>query len=179
MLNRGSNVHYLLVKAIEDAGLILDDIDGSFLPPADARIAFDRGDVDAWIIWDPFFASAEVELGARVLQDGDELVANREFLLAEKTFAEEQDEIISIILEELDIVDQWVANHITEAAEFLSPEVNIEASILERVLDRRGFGVERVTEDVLADQQSIGDTFYNLELITNKLDIYDAAVDSK
>ena len=39
-LNKGSNVHYLLVKALEKAGLKYTDIQPVFLAPADARAAF-------------------------------------------------------------------------------------------------------------------------------------------
>jgi sulfonate transport system substrate-binding protein len=55
-LNKGSNVHYLLVRALEANGLSLSDIESVFLPPADARAAFESGKVDAWVIWDPFLA---------------------------------------------------------------------------------------------------------------------------
>ena len=58
-LNKGSNVHYLLVKALEKAGVRYSEIEPVFLPPADARAAFERGAVDAWVIWDPFQAAAE------------------------------------------------------------------------------------------------------------------------
>ena len=70
-LNKGSNVHYLLVKALEKAGVSYSDIKTSFLPPADARAAFEKGAVDAWVIWDPFLAAAEAATGARTLADGD------------------------------------------------------------------------------------------------------------
>ncbi len=53
-LNKGSNVHYLLVKALETANVSYTDIKTAFLTPADARAAFERGAVDAWAIWDPF-----------------------------------------------------------------------------------------------------------------------------
>ncbi|MFX7984951.1 ABC transporter substrate-binding protein, partial [Acinetobacter baumannii] len=69
-LNKGSNVHYLLVKALEKAGLKYSDIQPVFLPPADARAAFERGAVDAWAIWDPFLAAVEKQSGARLLLDG-------------------------------------------------------------------------------------------------------------
>ncbi len=46
-LNKGSNVHYLLVRALEKAGLKYTDIQPVYLPPADARAAFERGSVDA------------------------------------------------------------------------------------------------------------------------------------
>ncbi len=44
-LNKGSNVHYLLVKALEKAGVKYSDIEPVFLAPADARAAFERGSV--------------------------------------------------------------------------------------------------------------------------------------
>ena len=69
-LNKGSNVHYLLLKALEKAGVKYGEVHVVFLPPADARAAFERGAVDAWVIWDPFLAAAEKQLGAKVLADG-------------------------------------------------------------------------------------------------------------
>ena len=53
MLNKGSNVHYLLVRALEKAHLKYSDIHPVYLSPADARAAFDSGNVDAWVTWDP------------------------------------------------------------------------------------------------------------------------------
>ena len=73
-LNKGSNVHYLLVKALEEAGLQYSDIKTAFLPPADARAAFEKGAVDAWVIWDPFQAAAEAATGARTLRNGEGIV---------------------------------------------------------------------------------------------------------
>src|ERR1700709_201908 len=63
-LNKGSNVHYLLVKALEKAGLKYTDIEPVFLAPADARAAFERGAVDAWGILGPHQAFAGVCAGA-------------------------------------------------------------------------------------------------------------------
>src|SRR5580700_10185955 len=45
-LNKGSNVHYLLVKALEKARVRYADITPVFLKPSDARAAFEHGDVD-------------------------------------------------------------------------------------------------------------------------------------
>ena len=77
VLNKGSNVHYLLVRALEDAGLKYSDIQTVFLPPADARAAFERGSVDAWVIWDPYQAAAEQQLQARTLRDASGIADNR------------------------------------------------------------------------------------------------------
>ncbi len=49
-LNKGSNVHYFLVKLLEKHGLQYGDVTPVWLAPADARAAFERGSVDAWAI---------------------------------------------------------------------------------------------------------------------------------
>jgi sulfonate transport system substrate-binding protein len=86
-LNKGSNVHYLLVKTLEKAGVAYGDIQPVFLTPADARAAFEKGAVDAWAIWDPFQAAAEKATDARTLANGEGTVANHQFYLAAKSFA--------------------------------------------------------------------------------------------
>jgi sulfonate transport system substrate-binding protein len=74
-LNKGSNVHYLLVKALEKAGVKYADVELIFLPPAEGRAAFEKGAVDAWVIWEPYRAAAEIALGARTLANGSGLVS--------------------------------------------------------------------------------------------------------
>src|SRR5437016_1424872 len=74
-LNRGSNVHYLLVRALEKAGLKYTDVEPIFLPPVAGRAAFEKGTVDAWVIWEPNRTDAEISLGARTLADGTGLVS--------------------------------------------------------------------------------------------------------
>src|SRR4030081_2446790 len=89
-LNKGSNVHYLLVKALEKAGIKYSEIEPVFLAPADARAAFERGAVDAWVIWDPFQAAT----GARTLADGTGVVTNYQFYFSSKKFLESDPRIV-------------------------------------------------------------------------------------
>ena len=100
-LNKGSNVHYLLVKALEKAGVKYSEIEPAFLAPADARAAFERGAVDAWVIWDPFQAAAEAATGARILADGTGIVSNYQFYFASKKFFESDPKIVDLVLAQL------------------------------------------------------------------------------
>ena len=118
-LNKGSNVHYLLLKVLEANNLKLSDIEVVYLPPSDARAAFERGAVDAWVIWDPFFAAAEHQIGARVIATGENIVSNHQFYLADRKFAEANPKIIEAVVNELNLTTEWVSAHQDEAAKLL------------------------------------------------------------
>ena len=106
VLNKGSNVHYLLLKVLEANHLTLKDIEVIYLPPADARAAFEKGIVGAWVIWDPFLAAAEKQLGAKVIAtgqgpNGQKLVSNHQFYLSDRKFAEQHPDILKAVVNEL------------------------------------------------------------------------------
>lgn len=173
VLNKGSNVHYLLVRALEQAGLKYSDVEVVFLPPADARAAFERGSVDAWVIWDPFLAAAETSIGARVLKDGKAIVNNHQFYLAEKTYASRRPDVIAAAFDELKKVDEWAQTKPKEVAEALAPLTGLNVPTLERALVRGGYGVSYLNDKVIAEQQKIADTFFGLKLIPKALNIRD------
>jgi sulfonate transport system substrate-binding protein len=178
-LNKGSNVHYLLVKVLEKAGIAYKDVEVVYLPPSDARAAFERGSVDAWVIWDPFLAAAEKQLGARILADGKGLVANHQFFLASRPYAEKNPEIIEAIQEELVKVDQWGGSNQKEVAAILSQQIGLSADIVELAASRFSYGVQPVSAAVLAEQQKIADVFAGLKLIPKKINVKEAALQAR
>lgn len=173
-LNKGSNVHYLLVRALEHAGLSVTDIEPVHLPPADARAAFEQGSVDAWAIWDPFLTAAQAATGARTLTDGTGLVSNHQFYLAAQPFAAAHPAVVKVALEELASTDAWAAANIREAAELFGPRIGIPPTILEPALERMGYGVKPLTDAVIDEQQKIADTFHGLKLIPKPINVRDA-----
>jgi sulfonate transport system substrate-binding protein len=178
-LNKGSNVHYLLVKALEKAGLAYKDVEVVYLPPSDARAAFERGSVDAWAIWDPFLAAAEKQLGARILADGKGLVSNHQFFLAARPYAEKNPEVIKIILEELVKVDEWAQRNLKEAASILAAQIGLDPAIVELAASRYNYGVKPISDAVLAEQQKIADIFAGLKLIPKKIVVREATLLAK
>jgi sulfonate transport system substrate-binding protein len=172
-LNKGSNVHYLLVKALEKAGVQYSEIQPTFLAPADARAAFESGKVDAWVIWDPFQASAEAATGAKTLSDGTDLVSNHQFYLASRPFVEANSKAIDAVLDELKLVDETVKADPKTAAEQLSPATGIPAAVLEVALKRQAYGIKPLDEAVVAEQQRIADTFHSLGLIPKAIKVQD------
>ena len=173
-LNKGSNVHYLLVKALEKAGVPYAAIQPVFLPPADARAAFEKGAVDAWVIWDPFFAAAEKQLGARVLADGTSLVSNHQFYLASRGYADKHPQVIQAIVDELARLDVWAEKSPKEVAALLAPQIGLPADITEVAAGRFAYGIRPISPAVAAEQQKIADAFFELKLIPKAIRISDA-----
>ncbi len=178
-LNKGSNVHYLLVKALEKAGVDYKDVQTIFLPPADARASFERGAVDAWVIWDPFLAAAEKQLGATILADGKGLVANHQFYLASRPYAQANPDTVRIVIEELAKVDEWGSKNLKEVAAILSVQTGLDNSIVELAAQRYAYGVKPVTPQVIAEQQKIADVFTGLKLIPKAIVVKDAQLPFK
>jgi sulfonate transport system substrate-binding protein len=172
--NKGSNVHYLLVKALEKAGLKYSDIEPVYLAPADARAAFERGSVHAWVIWDPFQAAAEAATGARTLADGTGIVANHQFYLAAEKFVDANPQVLDALLEQLREVDAWAKRDIKAVAEQLSPSVGIAVPVLTVALERQSYGIKPLDDAVIAEQQRIADTFHALGLIPKAINISNA-----
>jgi sulfonate transport system substrate-binding protein len=170
-LNKGSNVHYLLVKALEKAGIKYSEIEPVFL----ARAAFERGAVDAWVIWDPFQAAAEAATGARTLVDGTGVVTNYQFYFSSKKFLESDPRIVDLVLAQLSEVDDWAKGDIHAVAEQLAPAIGLPVPVVETALKRQAYGIKTITDSVIADQQQVADTFFALGLLPKQVKISDAA----
>ncbi|PZW40950.1 sulfonate ABC transporter substrate-binding protein [Pseudomonas sp. URMO17WK12:I2] len=170
-LNKGSNVHYLLVRALEEAGLKYSDIQPVYLPPADARAAFERGSVDAWVIWDPFQAAAEQQLQARTLVDGKGLVSNHQFYLATRPYAEQHPEVIEVLVEEIRAIGEWVKANNEQTVAQVAPLLGLSADITRLAVQRQSYGAQLITPEVVEAQQKIADTFSALKLIPKPLNI--------
>ena len=178
-VQKGSNAHYLSVKAIESAGLQVSDVDISFVKPSDGRAAFEKKNIDAWAVWDPFLAAVEVDAGARVLTSAKGLAPNRGYYLASKEFIEKHPEAVKTFLNELKKESEYVKKNPAEVAKFLSPALGVDAAILEKAEKRRDYGILPLTEEVIAKQQDIADTFAKLKLIPQPIVVKEVVWDWK
>jgi sulfonate transport system substrate-binding protein len=174
-LNKGSNVHYLLVKLLEAHGLKYGDVQPVFLPPADARAAFERGSVDAWVIWDPFTAAAQQQIGARILADAKGVANNFAYYLGARSFVERRPDVIAALFEDTQQQAQWLKQNIKQAAAIIAPLQGLSTEIVEASLRRYQFGVRPLSDQVIREQQRIADTFAELKLIPRSIDVRQAA----
>jgi len=171
-LQKGSSAHYLLVRAVEKAGLQWSDIQPVYLAPADARAAFERGSVDAWAIWDPFYAATELAIQPRALTTGRGLSGNNSFYLASKPFAEKHAPVIAALFEELTRADRLVQQERAAAIKLIADFSGLDAGIVSLFLQRRPPSpVGPIQPSSVTDQQRVADAFYKLGLIPKPVEV--------
>lgn len=179
-LNKGSNVHYLLLRLLETHGLKPSDIQPIYLAPADGRAAFESKSVDAWAIWEPFQAAAEKATGARVLANGSNGVApNYSYYLGERGFVQKNPQVIATLFADAVEQGRWLKNHQRQAAELIAPLQGLPVDVVELALQRSAFNAQPITADIVAQQQKVADTFYAQKLIPKPIQVQDAILPSK
>jgi sulfonate transport system substrate-binding protein len=174
---RGSSSQYLLVRALQKAGLQWSDVQVVYLKPADANAAFVQGTIDAWAIWDYYLAAAQNQSATRVLADGTGLVDNYAFFLARDDYLQHYAPAVRIALEEIAKVDAWTQAHPHDAAVLLAQAIGIDAAVLETALRRAGYGPRPLTPVVVEAQQRIADALFELKLLPAHLNVRDSVWD--
>lgn len=171
-LQKGSSAHYLLVRAVEKAGLQWSDIQPVYLAPADARAAFERGSVDAWAIWDPFYAATELAIQPRALSNGRGLSGNNSFYLASRAFANQHPDAIAALFDELTRADRLVQQERATAIKLIADFSGLDAGVVSLFLRRRPPSpVAPIEPSMVADQQRVADAFHKLALIPRPVDV--------
>lgn len=157
-LNKGSDVNYLLIAALNKAGLSYQDITPVYLAPGDARAAFQTGSVDAWAIWDPYLAEVETDAHARQITNANGLVPHYTFFLASRKFADTYPQTAQKLIAEIKDTSSWANTHQEESATILSKSTGLGKNIWEKTLARETFGADRMTAGVFAEQQVVADS---------------------
>jgi len=171
---KGSSAHFLIVRAVEKGGLQWSDITPVYLTPSDARAAFERGALDAWGIWDPYYAAAEIDGKARVLSTGVGLTSNNSYYLASRALTRDT-RALKALFDSLSEADAWVKSNRTETAHFLSVASGLPLSTTIRFIERRTSGpITRLKDSDIADQQRVADAFARLGLIPKPIRVSDA-----
>ena len=174
--SKAAGAHYLLIAALERAGLSFKDIEPAYLSPADGRAAFETGVIDAWAIWDPFLSAVQKQSAVRVIADGRDIASYQRYYLAATPYAQARPDVLRVIFAELQKVGAWVKQNPKEAATLLGGLWGLDAAIVEQANSHRSYEVRPVVPAALNEQQRIADTFFAEKLLPKKINAQDVAL---
>ncbi|SHG72228.1 sulfonate ABC transporter substrate-binding protein [Bradyrhizobium erythrophlei] len=171
---KGSSAHNIVVQTLEKAGLTYADITPVYLTPPDAGPAFANGSIDAWSIWDPYFAIGETTQNGRILVNASDITKTNSFYIANRNFAKSHGQVLQEIIDVTTATAKWAESHREEVAKALSAVTNIPLDIQTVAANRSSFAVGPVTDDIITTQQGVADRFFKLGLIPKPVAVRDA-----
>lgn len=193
-LAKASGAHYLAVTVFRAADLSIGrNVELSFLKPAEAALALESGEVDAWSAEGEVLCALEAKGGARRI--GEEAGGESRFYLANAAFLSDKPDAALIIQKELEKIGAWANDNPEEAAaivakaaaeaeaeadseaaaeEAADPEAEAKAEALKLKCSRRIFSIATVGLEALREQQKIADAFSEEKLLYHPVRIAEA-----
>jgi NitT/TauT family transport system substrate-binding protein/sulfonate transport system substrate-binding protein len=170
---RGSSAHNLTIAAVESVGLSFQDIQPIALAPADAAAAFEKGAIDAWTIWDPFYALYETRPGVRVLVESTDIAEQNSFFISARSYVSANSDIVAKFIDDVTRTSTWAAANRTQVAALVAAATAMPIDVQERAMRRYPFQVIPVSERHVLSQQRIADRFHKLGVIPIEINVAD------
>ncbi|MUN55480.1 aliphatic sulfonate ABC transporter substrate-binding protein [Kocuria koreensis] len=142
----GTDPYFLLIQALDEAGMSADDVTIVNLQHADGRSALDTHQVDAWAGLDPIMATAQEE-------GGDELFYRNldfntwGFLNAREEFLDQNPEGAQLVIDMYAFAREWAISHREEAIAVFAEEAGISDDVARTVWDRTHLDIDPVPGD--------------------------------
>lgn len=170
---QGSSANYNLIAQLDKAGLGIKDVTTKNLQPADALAAFSEDHVDAWAIWEPYTSQAEKDADARVITTGKGVVNGYVFQVASNEALDDPatTEALQDYVGRIARAQVWSQTHQEEWAKVWAEETGLSEEITLAAVQKREIELVPITDEVIASEQGMADTFAENELFPGKFDV--------
>lgn len=170
---KGTAAQYLIIQALKKAGLSTNDVKLVNMDQSSASVAFAKGSVDAWVTWDPYTATAQVNEGAKLLTNGTGLAKNRDFLISTQNYAKTHTALSKLLTTYINDDMTWANNHHTQLIAMLSKTLKLSDAVIQKMVERRTYAMALVKADssIVDEENQIANTFYQEGVVTEKVDM--------
>ncbi|MFC5061019.1 ABC transporter substrate-binding protein [Actinomycetospora atypica] len=170
-VGKGTSAHGQLLLTLRQAGMSIDDVDPTYLSPADAYGAFKQGQIDAWAVWDPYVSQAQLETGARVIADGTGTANGYSFQVASNaTLADpRQQAALADYVRRVDAAMRYSDTHRDERARSWSAETKLPIAVTTAATNRGPDLPVPMDERLVSSQQDLADAFSDAGVIPGRV----------
>lgn len=169
---KGSSAHGQLLNTLHNAGLSTKDIKVTFLQPAEAYAAFTQHTIDAWAIWDPYTAQAQIEAKARVLADGRGASNGLSFQTASTAALADlgknsaiRDFVVRVVK-----AQKWADAHRPEWAAAWAKETGLKLEVAQKAVDAGRDLPTPLDDSIVQSEQQLADAFTDDKTLPGKVD---------
>ncbi|MBB6251067.1 ABC transporter substrate-binding protein [Nitrospirillum iridis] len=171
-LVRGSPGHLLVVAALKQAGVPLSDVTLVFLSAADAKAALGSGAIDAWAIWDPYVAAAQIQDHMRILVGSQGTVREVECGVASDSAIATKRAQLTDFIARVRRAYQWAQAHRQEQAEAYARDTGTPLDVATLTFSRQQVTVlPAVTDDAITVHQAVADLYFEAGVIPRRVEV--------
>lgn len=169
--NRGSVGHFLVIRALREAGLKTSDVTFVNLLPTDARSALESGAADAWSTWDPYTTIAITQNDARILRDSNDLLTNHFYLAATQKAVDGKRPQLEDFVKRVERAFLWANDNHQAYAEAQARVTGLPVAVhLESVQETTHSRAE-ITDEVISNLQQVSDIYLEEGVLTRAVDV--------
>lgn len=170
-VGKGTSAHGQLLYTLRAAGMTLDDVDLTYLQPADAYAAFKQGQVDAWATWDPYTAQAQLEAKARPVATGEGTANGYSFIVASNaTLADPRRQAATAdLLDRVGRAMHYADTHREQRAEVWAKETKLPVPVTALAAARGPDLPVPMDDRLVASQQALADAFTDAGVIPGRV----------
>lgn len=169
---RGSIGHALVISAARRAGLDPNDIKFAFLQPAEAKLALESGNVDAWSTWGIYVSTGLIANKYReVLNGSNGILSGLGFLVAHDTAIANKRAALSDFVARAAHGRDWATAHVDEYASYLAGLIGAPVALARDTHLRNVTKAVQLDASVIRDQQATADLYADAGVIQKRFDV--------
>lgn len=172
---KGSSAHYHLLSVLTKNGMTMSDVQPQYLQPGDAEAALTSHNVDAWAIWDPYSAQAELQQGTRILVNGTGYANGFSFQVSNTKTLDDKAKVAALrdYIQRYQKAMTWVNNHPKEWAKAWAQVTKMPENATLKAAERRKLKPIPLNDATIASEQQVADAFSNAKQIPGKVEMKD------
>lgn len=128
---RGTSADYALGKALKKAGLTEKDVQVIDINVAQVMPAWEKGDIDAALYWEPWLGQMRKSGGTQIVNDADVGADGGIVWVARTEFIKENPEAIQRLLKAIDMATEPLAKKTDAAIDAITKGIGADRSIIE------------------------------------------------
>ncbi|MEH2465389.1 ABC transporter substrate-binding protein [Nostoc sp.] len=173
---KATTAHYFLIKMLEKVGLTMKDINAIPLSIPDGLAAFRKGQLDAWATYGYSIPQAKKE-GARVLESAKDILSGNFVIIASpNAIADPQKKVaIADFLCRLQKSQTWRESNLKQWSKNYATTIDVDEGIVyqdaKQGQQQRRQELLPVSDEAIASQQKVADTFFQAGVIPTKVDV--------
>ncbi|MEH2088123.1 ABC transporter substrate-binding protein [Nostoc sp.] len=179
---KATTAHYFLIKMLAQEGLTLKDVNAVPLTIPDGLSAFRRGDLDAWATYGYAIQQAQKD-GAKVLKSAKNILSGNFTIVAAPSAIADPNKKAAIadFLCRIQKSQDWQASNIEAWSKNYAKAIGVDETFVlkdakeglkqRRSLRGQATQVLPISQQAIASQQDVADTFYRAGVIPTKVDV--------